>query len=55
MHRDTQILNAGYQPVKEPGSMVEGPQFVSTFVTPGDPAQHRLTYGRFENPTWRPW
>ncbi len=55
MHRDTQILNAGHLPVKEPGVMVEGPQFVSTFVTPGDPAQHAFTYGRFENPTWRPW
>ncbi|MBM4183612.1 MAG: cystathionine gamma-lyase [Gemmatimonadetes bacterium] len=55
MHRDTQILNAGYRPVKEPGPMVAGPQFVSTYVTPGDPAQHRLTYGRFENPTWQAW
>jgi cystathionine gamma-lyase len=55
LHRDTLILNAGYRPVKEPGPMVAGPQFVSTFVTPGDPTQYRLTYGRFENPTWRPW
>ena len=35
--------------------MVAGPQFVSTYVAPGDPALHRLTYGRFENPTWRTW
>lgn len=35
--------------------MVEGPQFASTYVTPGDPAQHRLTYGRYENPTWWAW
>jgi cystathionine gamma-lyase len=55
LHRDTEILNAGYRPVKEPGPMVAGPQFVSTYVTPGDPAEHRLTYGRFENPTWRAW
>lgn len=55
MHRDTQILNAGYRLVKEPGPMVAGPQFVSTYVTPGDPAQHGLTYGRFDNPTWRIW
>lgn len=55
MHRDTLILNAGYRPVREPGPMVAGPQFVSTYVTPGDPAQHRLTYGRFENPTWVTW
>jgi cystathionine gamma-lyase len=55
LHRDTLILNAGYRPVREPGPMVAGPQFASTYVTPGDPAQHRLTYGRFENPTWLPW
>lgn len=32
-----------------------GPQFSSTYVSPGDPAQHRLTYGRFHNPTWTAW
>jgi cystathionine gamma-lyase len=55
LHRDTLILNAGYRPVKEPGPMVAGPQFVSTYVAPGDPALHQLTYGRFENPTWKAW
>lgn len=55
MKKDTQILNAGYRPVKEPGPMVDGPHFVSTFVTPGDPGRHELTYGRFSHPTWRPW
>jgi cystathionine gamma-lyase len=49
------ILNAGYRPVKEPGVMAPGPQFASTYVTPGDPLAHGLTYGRFDNPTWRPW
>ena len=32
-----------------------GPQFTSTFTTPGEPAQHSLTYGRFHNPTWTAW
>ena len=35
--------------------MVPGPQFAATYVTPGDPAAHALTYGRFENPTWSMW
>src|SRR5687767_3968986 len=52
LHRDTAILQAGYRGVSEAGSFVEGPQFASTYTTPGDPAQHRLTYGRFDNPTW---
>ena len=55
MHRDTLILNAGYRRTDEPGSMMSGPEFVSTYVAPGDPAQHRLTYGRFDNPTWSHW
>jgi cystathionine gamma-lyase len=55
VHRDTQILNAGYRPVQEPGPMVDGPQFASTYVTPGDPTGHALTYGRFVNPTWNAW
>ncbi|MSR21017.1 MAG: cystathionine gamma-lyase [Gemmatimonadetes bacterium] len=55
MHRDTLILNAGCHPTKDPGPMVPGPQFAATYVTPGDPAAHALTYGRFENPTWSMW
>jgi cystathionine gamma-lyase len=55
LHRDTLILNAGYRRTDEPGSMMSGPEFVSTYVAPGDPSQHRLTYGRFDNPTWSSW
>jgi cystathionine gamma-lyase len=55
VHRDTTILNAGYRPVREPGPFVDGPQFAATYVTPGDPAAHPLTYGRFANPTWSVW
>jgi cystathionine gamma-lyase len=55
MHRDTEILHAGYRDVSEPGPFLHGPQFSSTYVTPGEPDQHRLTYGRFDNPTWRAW
>jgi len=55
LHRDTLILNAGYRRTDEPGSMMSGPEFVSTYVAPGDPSQHRLTYGRFDNPTWSHW
>jgi len=55
MHRDTEVLHAGYRRVDEPGPFLHGPQFSSTYVTPGEPDQHRLTYGRFDNPTWRAW
>jgi cystathionine gamma-lyase len=55
LHRDTVILNAGYRRTDEPGSMMAGPEFVSTYVSPGDPSAHRLTYGRFDNPTWSHW
>ena len=55
MHRDTLILNAGYRHTSEPGAKTSGPEFVATYVAPGDPAQHRLTYGRFDNPTWSHW
>jgi cystathionine gamma-lyase len=55
LHRDTLILNAGYRRTDEPGSMMAGPEFVSTYVAPGDPSQHRHTYGRFDNPTWSHW
>ncbi len=53
MHRDTMILHAGYRSVGEPGPFLHGPQFSSTYVAPGEPDQHPLTYGRFDNPTWR--
>jgi cystathionine gamma-lyase len=49
------ILKAGYRSPKEPGTFFDGPQFASTYTTPGDPSQHPLTYGRFHNPTWTAW
>ena len=55
MHRDTQIVHAGYRKTGEPGPFMGGPQFSSTYVAPGDPSQHALTYGRFHNPTWTAW
>jgi cystathionine gamma-lyase len=55
MHRDTAILHAGYRSPHDAGLSRPGPEFVSTFTTPGDPAGHTLTYGRFHNPTWTAW
>lgn len=55
MHRDTTIIHAGYRGSRESGVFMPGPQFSSTYVTPGEPAQHQFTYGRFDNPTWRAW
>ena len=55
MHRDTLILHAGYRTSSEPGPFRAGPQFSSTYTSPGDPAAHSLTYGRFHNPTWSAW
>lgn len=55
MHRDTLIVHAGYRKKSEPGPFLAGPQFSSTFASPGDPSQHPLTYGRFHNPTWTAW
>jgi cystathionine gamma-lyase len=55
MHRDTRILDAGYPRASTPGAFVPPVQFSSTFTTPGDPAQHAHTYGRFHNPTWTAW
>ena len=55
MHRDTTIIHAGYRGSGESGIFMPGPQFSSTYVTPGEPAQHQFTYGRFDNPTWRAW
>ncbi len=55
MHRDTLILQAGLPNHRTPGAFLPGPQFASTFVSPGDPADHAYTYGRFGNPTWSAW
>lgn len=55
MHRDTLVLQAGYRSPTEPGPFVAGPQFAATYVAPGDPSVHELTYGRFHNPTWSVW
>ncbi len=55
MHRDTRILHAGYRPEREPGPFLRGPQFSATYGTPGEPAEHAYTYGRFGNPTWTAW
>lgn len=55
MHRDTLIVHAGYRKRSEPGPFLAGPQFSSTFSSPGEPSQHPLTYGRFHNPTWTAW
>ena len=51
MRRDTEILHAGYAQA-ETGVLLGGPQFSATYVTPGDPSRHAMTYGRFHNPTW---
>jgi cystathionine gamma-lyase len=55
MHRETEILHAGYRENNEPGAFMNGPQFAATYTAPGDPAQHRFTYGRTGNPTWSAW
>jgi cystathionine gamma-lyase len=55
LHRDTEILHAGYRDHSQTGWFLSGPQFSSTYASPGDPAQHALTYGRFHNPTWSAW
>ncbi len=55
MHRDTAILHAGYRSPADEGPFRAGPQFSSTYASPGDPAAHALTYGRFHNPTWTAW
>ena len=55
MHRDTRILHAGYNAPATAGVPLPGPQFSSTYVTPGEPSGHQLTYGRFHNPTWTRW
>jgi cystathionine gamma-lyase len=55
MHRDTEILHAGYRPHGQPGPLIGGPQFSSTYALSGDPAPDSLAYGRFQNPTWEAW
>src|ERR1051326_150987 len=55
MHRDTRLLQAGYEPVEHAGPFVSGPQFSATYTTPGSPSDHQLLYGRFQNPTWTVW
>jgi len=55
MHRDTEIVHAGFRPRSEPGPFLQGPQFSSTYTSPGEPDEHALTYGRFHNPTWTAW
>jgi cystathionine gamma-lyase len=55
MHRDTEILEAGYRRAPEAGAFVPPLQFAATYTSPGDPASHPLTYGRFHNPTWAVW
>ena len=55
MHPDTRVLHAGYPPKSAAGPYLPGPTFAATYVAPGDPAQHQLTYGRFHNPTWTAW
>jgi cystathionine gamma-lyase len=52
MDRETEIVHAGYRPATHAGVFLAGPQFSSTYGTPGDPSAHPLTYGRFHNPTW---
>ena len=41
MHRDTRIVHAGYRKTGEPGPFLAGPQFSSTFTSPGDPSAAR--------------
>jgi cystathionine gamma-lyase len=55
VQRDTEIVHAGFRKANSPGVFVAGPQFSSTYASPGDPADHALTYGRFHNPTWTAW
>ena len=55
MNRDTQIVHAGYRKAPAAGPFLAGPQFSSTYASPGDPGSHALTYGRFHNPTWTAW
>lgn len=51
MTRETEVVHAGYRQ-SATGAWMDGPQFSATYMTPGEPAGHPLTYGRFQNPTW---
>src|SRR5438132_1126051 len=55
MERDTQIVHAGFRKRTESGPFLAGPQFSSTYTSPGEPSDNALTYGRFHNPTWTAW
>jgi len=55
MQRDTRIVHAGFRRPTQPGAFLTGPQFSATYTTPGDPGEHALTYGRYQNPTWSAW
>lgn len=55
MHRDTEILHAGYRERNTPGPFMTGPQFSAPYIAPGEPSEHRYTYGRTGNPTWSAW
>ena len=55
MERDTQIVHAGFRKRTDPGPFLPGPQFSSTYTSPGEPSDNELTYGRFHNPTWTAW
>jgi cystathionine gamma-lyase len=55
MNRDTSILHAGYKAAGDTGPFRDGPQFASTFSSPGEPSDHAMTYGRFHNATWAAW
>src|ERR1043165_2049843 len=51
MTRETEVVHAGYRQ-SATGAWMDGPQFSATYMTPGEPAGHPLTYGRLQNPTW---
>src|SRR2546427_470305 len=55
MDRDTQIVHAGFRTRADVGPFLQGPQFSSTYTSPGEPSDNELTYGRFHNPTWTAW
>lgn len=48
----TRVVRAGL-PDAVPGTpYLPGPVFAAPYHAPGDPANSRFTYGRFDNPTW---
>ena len=55
MDRDTEIVHAGFRKRTDAGPFLQGPQFSSTYTSPGEPSDNELTYGRFHNPTWTAW